>query len=611
MLWRILQKRDWAPCLAALSVTALAVAPAPGARAQDEAKAPVAQAELPSIIGLPEEYPIYGPKRDPRDALRRGISVQSGEGDGFLLALALAANINVICQAPSTPFEVETLPSWGALGYLHAASAQGGLVWARQSERTVLMWPQPDEGSVARAWGAWWKEQEARDEAREAVGDAEVIAALQKLELADTPEARRQLRQDYALMVRERLQEQVRAGVLKYLGQDGDAGGAAVVGRTVALKALPPATREAAESLARLRARSTRSSSDIWYDEARREQFWKQARLHVEIVAPNQPRLLRLAAPDPVAAGQKQYLVVGHYDPRIYNPNGTKLVPGPVPPRAEGGLRLEGERLPLRQVLDEVQKQSQLSLEVPLERLKDARLTLDVRGMQPQEFLQSLARIFLIEWKAEGKRVVAHETSHSEPNRLLLQMGLVTQFLDSREGNNDRGDEAEMARSIYDEAGEALLSPEGIPVAQLSPELQSLMRREAAEEMFKNLVSRVDGILPLSLEQAELLVNDPVSRPMSSVVRTASTRDLLRRSPQLTTISLLAPHSQDTEIVALPLPTSTLPEAGRADVAQATVESLVSAHTWARGREAQDSQIRTEEAQAVLRNVGGVQEARP
>lgn len=514
MLRKSIARRSWAWSALGLALCG------PSVRAQQAAPQEAAtEGVLPTAAGFLEGFSVY---KRPGDVLEKPITLRREGGDDFLLALAEAGDINIICAGPEPLGDVDTIPRRKLLMPLLELARDGNLSWWRASERTFVMWPRPDEEKLGQAWTSWFSRQSALDAAGEAVSDEEAAAALQQLQVEDTPQARQQLRQDYKSFVRARLQGQVRAGFRKYLEEHPTAPGAAPerVGpfRGAAKKVLdlPPSLREGVAALARVSLRDRwDSSNDLWYSPQRAE-FWKQARLRVIVGSDaGKTRWLQLKGPDPSGRQAEAAFTVAHYNLRAVAPVAAGRFTGKLEPRPDKGLRIQGAQMPLRKVLDEVQKQSGLEIAMPLDRLAQARLTLDVRGMEAPEFLAALARAFLIEWKVEGKRVTAQERGEGESDRFLLQLGSLSlyRFLDSG-GADDWRQESELSRAVYDEVGDAILSPEGIPISQFSTEVQDGARGEAQEHLLNSMLFGLGSVLPLSVEQAMLVVSGPSARPI-------------------------------------------------------------------------------------------------
>lgn len=620
-----MSRRSIQKCPLVWSVLALGLA-TPVAHAQQAAPEKAAAPDaLPPLIGFPTGYPVYA---GPTDALQMPVDISAQSGDDFVLALAQAGDINLICAAPQPLPEVRTDLEPKVHMRLAELARDGNLSWWRAGERTVVMWPQPDEERAGQAWTQWFREQRASDEASEAVGDEEAAQALKQLKVKDTPEAREQLRQDYATFVRARMQAQVRSEVFGYLDdhplatQPAPKEGDSLEGRKVAVRDLPLATRQKIAVLSRLDLRRRwERSTELWYS-PQREEFWKRARLSIALAHDRQKsRWLQLKGPDPTGVLKETWFSVGQYDPMNIAPDSPVPFRGRLEPRPATGLQISGKQMPLRAVLDAVQKQSGLSIEAPLERLRQARLTLDVRGMQPPEFLSALARAFLIEWKVEGKRVTAQDRADSESERFFLQLGHLYQYrILSIRSVDDRREEAELVRSVRGEVGDVSATPQGVPIVQLSAEVQNMVRSEAQERLFSSLMSDVGGILPANIEQGTLELGASAARPSMVVVSVNNKRvPPSRPSPAAPAINLLLPEVQAQEIVPLDdaevLSLSAAQEAPPNGAAPAAPKSptksdaLAQAWKMARGKEArQQQQLRAQLEAQMARATGG---ARP
>jgi hypothetical protein len=125
--------------------------------------------------------------------------------------------------------------------------------------------------------------------------------------------------------------------------------------------------------------------------------------------------------------------------------------------------------------------------------------------MSNKEFLQALARTFLIQWQVQGNTVTMQETPYSEADRGFLNLGDLGQYrILTRRSLNDRREEAELARLLKQEAGDALFTNEGVPITQLSEPVQKAVQREGQEIMFSSLLRLVNDFVPAALEEARL-----------------------------------------------------------------------------------------------------------
>ena len=485
--------------------------------AQVSAAVPAAQG-LPSSIGLRAGFSVY---KQAGDVLEKPVSLESQSGDAFLLALAEAGDINIICATSERLPDVQTAPGRKLLMPLLELARDGKLSWFRTSKKTFVMWPQPNEEDLGQSWVRWFHKQRGIDAKIEATSDEEESQALQQLKVADTPQARQLLRRIYIRFMRAREQRQVREQLHKYLATRPQTAGAALEqlgpfrGRVSSLSDLPPALRTEVEMMSRASLRgSWAPGCDLWFS-PQRVDFWKKARLFVVAGSDaGKTRWLYLKGPDPSGQQKELSFTVGHYLPRPVPPAAPISFQGELAHRPDTGLVLTGKQMLLSEVLNSVSKQSGLTIEAPMERLSKVRLTLNVRGMQPQEFLEALARTFLIEWKVEGQRVTAHDRNDSAADRSFLQLGNISlyRFL-TISGLDDYREEEELARSIYDEVGDAILSPEGVLISEFSAEVQEGVRREVQEFLLSPLFFTIGSLLPVSMQQAKVVVG-PATQPI-------------------------------------------------------------------------------------------------
>lgn len=511
MSWKISKGCLWIWCVAGL------VAQTPVIEAQAPKTATVVQV-LPPLVGFPSGFSVY---QQAGDVLERPVTLESQAGDDFLLSLAAAGDINLICVVPSPLPDVRTLPDRKILMPLLELARDGKLSWYRASKKTFVFWPQPDEEALGQSWLQWLQEQFAEDAALEATNSAEEAEALKQLRINDTPAARQQLRQAYVAFVRARQQRQVQEQVRKYFEDhpqvtDAPEQVGPFRGRVSVLSNFPAPLQKQIGMIARTSLRDRWSPSDNLWFSPQHADFWKKARLCVvaEDDAEKTP-WLELKSGDKNGPYKDAQFKVGHYLPRVIPP-APQISPYQDPaPRPNTGIRLVAKQMLLSEVLTEISKQSGLTIEAPLERLSKTRLTLSVQGMEPQEFLESLARALLIEWKVEGQRVTAQERNDSPSDRFFLQLGNISLYHAlTLNGVDDYREEEELARAIYDEVGNEILSPEGVALSELSPEVQEGVRLEAQELLLRPLLFEFGSLLPVSLEQSKIVMSLTTPQPV-------------------------------------------------------------------------------------------------
>lgn len=464
---------------------------------------------LPTLLRWEKSYPVYGINNDPNNVLRQPIAIATrDDGDKYLLGLARAADINLLAWVPSTG----TLPVPQSQpeinGQLHMRFAEVdrdcALVWHRASERTILLWPRPDEEKMGRTWSELYaqQQQEGRTYASAATPE-NILIALKSLKLKETEETKRQLLADYIAYEQEqavrRLSAILSQGWQEKLGYIKE-------GQSLAWRDLSDEMRVGVVEMLHLDLQSSWiNRAALWFFPEQRKAFWRNARLRVHLNPGGEQRDVYLYGEE---QGQPLKLFISAYDVRNVPPGKNQVSLVAPPPRPTKGITIEGERMPLRQVLEKAGQQSGLAIGEPLPRLNDACLTLSVRGMSSKEFLQALARTFLIQWQVQGKTVTMQETPYAEADRYFLRLGDTGQYrILTRRARDDWREETELARLLKEEAGEALFAPEGVPIAQMSEQAQAGVQREGQEIALDGLLRLANDFVPAALEEATLEVN--------------------------------------------------------------------------------------------------------
>lgn len=589
------------------------------------AKAEPANADtLPSVLRWDTPYPVYGVNQDRDDILNRILNLQTqDDGDKYLQELAQAGGVNLIASVPATDLPVpKQMPNRRLRVRLAEIDRDCGLTWHRAGERTILLWPHPDEAKLGHSWCELLSQQRALGGRYTQDATPEnITAALQKLGIEASAEARQRLLDDYEAEEKQLAARRLGALVLKDLAAQGKAPQAQELRLT--WSELSPTLQTGLHEMLRVNLQSNlrdpNTQTTMWFYPEQRQAFLQTARLQVRPAPYSNRRTIYLDGTD--AQGQPLSCIIGNYDQMKVAPDTPKNARIAPPPRPTKEISLAGNRLPLREVLNHVQKQSGLTLVADLERLRDVHLTLSVQGMSTQEFLAALTRTLLIEWRSDGTQVTAHETAHSEADRYYLSLGDLNQYrFLSRATRDDWQEEWELGRSLYDEADEALFKEGGVPFTGFSPEVQQMVLREGQEFAFNDLLRIAPDLVPAALENATLWVGFQEKPAMVSVVRGQKMSSLPKRTGVMVgamplqdtyfdgmAIGLLRPSKQAYLLAAVPTP-----EELARPVSDDVVERMVAAYQAAQNVRDERQRKLQEQFEANFRkNVAGVQAGQP
>ena len=196
------------------------------------------------------------------------------------------------------------------------------------------------------------------------------------------------------------------------------------------------------------------------------------------------------------------------------NGDTLRLLSSPRPPlEASSGqalealITLEVERKPLRQVLDEVEKQSGVRLSTQEAPVLDA-LLLSARAQKMPlfEMLNGIGRLYSIGWKKVGEREwAADATPRTEHAILATRVGDMQMYKWEAYGGKGYKDwlaaaDETIARALEEVDENTLRSPEGVPFSALSPQVQ--------KEIQEGVRSRIKLILASTQSLAVKAVRD-------------------------------------------------------------------------------------------------------
>ncbi len=477
--------------------------------------------------------------------------LDTATADGYLIDMARAASVNFIADATDfpAPAPVTAYPStsgavaglkgeyqehWGSslINVMGDFASQEKLSTLRVDERTFLFWSEPDPVQLATL-------QLSLIQAVERDRFAKASAALQAQGMAPedivtgatTPEALRTVL--FNLLKNQRGWTQNTAALDKKIDI------------RFALAELPPDVR--ARVLLDLREIMAMPSNLF----ALSDDFWKNPRLRIRVFEDGGSDVIGVEIPSlPVEKEQGNVNEAGagfkliKSQPRfalskmdavnapaaLQLPAEQTLQPAPLAPKFDaandetlntvyGGLggeianaqldsdaalqkevSLQVKRLPLRELLTQLQAQSGVTLQLGTDAPADELLTARVEAMPLAKFMESLARVYGVSWNKTGDAYSMQGNTRGELHLKLLQMGDPQRYRYRFQFYNrsDREQEnAALGRAAIEQVElEALKTPQGVAFSSLSPALQNRWRQAIAIPIAENVARNLFKFQP-------------------------------------------------------------------------------------------------------------------
>ena len=164
-------------------------------------------------------------------------------------------------------------------------------------------------------------------------------------------------------------------------------------------------------------------------------------------------------------------------------------------------VSLQIKRLPLRELLTQLQTQSGVTLRLGTDAPADKLLTARVEAMPLAKFMESLARVYGVSWVKKGDAYSMQGNTRGELHLKLLQMGeprryrLRFEFYNRSEREQKN---AALGRAAVEELGlEALKTPQGMAFSSLSPTLQNRWRQAIAIPVAEKVSRKLFQFQPL------------------------------------------------------------------------------------------------------------------
>lgn len=167
-------------------------------------------------------------------------------------------------------------------------------------------------------------------------------------------------------------------------------------------------------------------------------------------------------------------------------------------PALQGLISLEAKRVPLSELLVQLQQQSGVQLIMGKDRVPDSaqKVTARVDKMPLSRFMAILTRLYGVQWtKSEDKSYILQNSDQGELHRKLIKIGDPREYLSNTElfYRSQRQQERDaITNAVVQQLGlTALQTTEGVPLSQLSPALQKQLRYVLQQPEIESLSTRL------------------------------------------------------------------------------------------------------------------------
>ena len=471
---------------------------------------------LPIVARAQRQWPLNTPKY--YDALmiaEHNIALKQNSTNDYLIAMADAADVNILADATRFPASVPPLQgewknnfssaangqwSISLLSFFQEFSSERGLTWARDTDaqHTFLVWSAPGEAELASIG----RELMARRPRR--------IAHPDRIRKKDDAE------KEMDLLLANFYKEQYQWD-----------GSSSEVAPDLKLSQLPSELRAKITALLMEQIEHVDLiDQGFWYEDV----FWQHATLQIRkqfprdnfrflaiggqtdpereysainyggLQAIDNPR--RGTAKDPDAeAFAKAYFAKNKptAKPKPVETAPAEIAPAPEVPGPKITLTLK--QRPLAELLDEAQKQSGVTLSAAPEAAdvaQTARVTLRVKAMPLAEFTAALSGLYGVRWKQSAAGGLEMQPALSPLEVKISQMGYLDmfQYWTKQPRRDDAPDNLQLPPLVnwFEEITETVdpndltahakdWAVEGVPVADLPPELAAKIRRHMEAEV--------------------------------------------------------------------------------------------------------------------------------
>lgn len=180
-------------------------------------------------------------------------------------------------------------------------------------------------------------------------------------------------------------------------------------------------------------------------------------------------------------------------------------------PDLQKEISLEAKRLPLREIVAQLQKQSGVSLSLGADAPADKTLTALVTKMPLATFLETLSRVYGVSWEKVGDAYQMRGNQRGELHLQLLQVGdpyryrFRFMFYNRTDREQNR---VALGRAVVKQVGlEALKTPQGVAFESLAKPLQERVKyaiEESAAERMSTMLYQFNALLTQELTHGEL-----------------------------------------------------------------------------------------------------------
>lgn len=157
-------------------------------------------------------------------------------------------------------------------------------------------------------------------------------------------------------------------------------------------------------------------------------------------------------------------------------------------------VNVEARRLPLHSVLQELTRQSQVALALQPGAFKDVLVTARLKAMPLRNAMQLLSQLYQAKWIRNGAGHYELQPPVDADERDILVLGDgYAPWLQPLSGNpavkqQERQERVDLAQEVMEEAGEAVKSPQGQAISELSEDLQKRLKERFISDANYELV---------------------------------------------------------------------------------------------------------------------------
>jgi hypothetical protein len=185
-------------------------------------------------------------------------------------------------------------------------------------------------------------------------------------------------------------------------------------------------------------------------------------------------------------------------------------------------LTIETKQIPLRALLDEIEKRSGVRFSVkdesatsPTSTVNNRRLTLRVKEMPLASLLGALTRLYGIQWSKSGEKEYSAQFLQTETEDQLLRLGDIS-ILKERLAKRSRQQRTDLTKEILNQVPRAKLqSASGVDYTSLAPDIQQRLRNHISENIALDILETSQSSLAALIENSMLSITPALTSAKS------------------------------------------------------------------------------------------------